>query len=311
MKDLSKWWAGSILNLADFYGSNIKDGLSVAQIQKNVEKFGKNTFIELEPTSTFSLLIEGLKSPMMMLLLSIAVVSLIFSKPLEAVVMVFVVLVYSFIELINKARTDRTLQQLKALTQPKSIVIRIGKKQEIPSSELVTGDLVVLSSGVRVPADGRIIESRGLLVDESALTGESNPVRKSADSRVLEEASIQDRANSVFSGTVLATAVGEKSEFGKIAKETQAAKKEKTDIQAAMVSLAKILAIVAIAISLIVPSIGVFKGLDFQQMVVTWLALTFLMVPGQPPIIITMSLALASFELAKKNIVTKRLRGVE
>src|ERR1035437_726699 len=319
MKDLSKWWAGSILNLADFYGSNIKDGLSVAQIQKNVEKFGKNTFIELEPTSAFSLLIEGLKSPMMMLLLSIAVVSLIFSKPLEAVVMVFVVLVYSFIELINKARTDRTLQQLKALTQPKSIVIRIGKKQEIPSSELVTGYLVVLSSGVRVPADGRIIESRGLLVDESALTGESNPVRKSADSRVLEEASIQDSANSVFSGTVildgegtvLATAVGEKSEFGKIAKETQAAKKEKTDIQAAMVSLAKILAIVAIAISLIVPSIGVFKGLDFQQMVVTWLALTFLMVPGQPPIIITMSLALASFELAKKNIVTKRLRGVE
>lgn len=99
---------------------------------------------------------------------------------------------------------------------------------------------------------------------------------------------------------MLATAVGEKSEFGKIAKEAQAAKKEKTDLQAAMVSLAKILAIVAIAVSFIVPSIGVLRGLDFQQMVVTWLALTFLMVPEQPSIIITMSLALASFELAKK-----------
>jgi Ca2+-transporting ATPase len=130
MKDLSKWWAGSILNLADFYGSNIKDGLSIAQIQKNAEKFGKNTFTELKPASTFSLLIEGLKSPMMILLLSIAVVSLIFSKPLEAAVMVFVVLAYIFIELINKARTDRTLKQLKALTQPKSIVIRIGKNRK-------------------------------------------------------------------------------------------------------------------------------------------------------------------------------------
>lgn len=319
MTDLSKWWAGPISNLADFYDTDIKAGLSETQVLKNAERFGKNTFAELKPASTFSLLIEGIKSPMMLLLLSIAVLSLIFSRFLEAAVMVFVVLAYVFIELINKARTDRTLKQLKALAQPTITVIRAGKKSEIVSSELVVGDLIVLSSGVRVSADGRIIESKGLVVDESALTGESNPLRKDAESEVPEEAPLTERTNSVFSGTVvldgegivLVTAVGEKSEFGKIAKEIQITKKENTYLQTAMINLAKILAVVAIAVSLIVPGIGVLRGQNFQQMVITWLALTFLMVPGQPPIIITMALALASFELAKENVVTKRLRGTE
>ncbi len=319
MTDLSKWWAGSISDLVNYYNTDIRTGLSEMQVQKNAERFGKNTFAEIKPTSTFSLLIEGMKSPMMLLLLSIAALSFIFSRFLEAAVMVFVVMAYVFIELINKARTDRTLKQLKALAQPTSTVIRAGNKLEIASSELVAGDLIILSSGVRVPVDGRIIESKGLVVDESALTGESTPLRKDAESEVPEEASLPERTNSVFSGTVvldgegtvLVTAVGEKSEFGKIAREVQITEKENTYLQTAMINLAKMLAVVAVAVSLIIPAIGVLRGQDFQQMIITWLALTFLMVPGQPPIIITMALALASFELAKENVITKHLRGTE
>ncbi len=319
MVDDLKWWAGSISKLANFYSTDMKNGLSEKQIQQNAERFGKNTIAEIKPASTFSLLIEGIRSPMMLLLLSIAFISLLFSKFLEAGVMVFVVLAYISIELINKERTDRILKQLKALAQPTLTVIRAGKKSELTASELVVGDLFVLSSGVRVPADGRIIESRGLVIDESALTGESNPVRKEAESGVSEEAPLTERTNSVFSGTVvldgegivLVTAVGEKSEFGKIAREVQKGGKESTYLQTAMVNLAKLLAVAAVTVSFIVPCIGVLRGLDFRQMVITWLALTFLMVPGQPPIIITMALALASFELAKKNIITKRLRGTE
>jgi P-type Ca2+ transporter type 2C len=277
MADMSEWWTCSLSNLANFYNTDIKTGLSEIQVQKNAEKFGINIFTELKPASTFSLLIEGIKSPMMLLLLSIAVLSLIFSEYLEAAVMIFVVLAYVFIELINKARTDRTLKQLKALAQPTLTVIRAGNKSEIASSELVVGDLIVLSSGVRVPADGRIIESKGMVVDESALTGESNPVRKDAESEVLKEAQLTERTNSVFLGTVvldgevtvLVTAVGEKSEFGKIAREVQITKKENTYLQNAMINLTKMLAVVAIAVSLIVPGIGVLRGLGFQQMVIT------------------------------------------
>ena len=236
MADMSKCWACSISSLANFYNTNIKTGLSETEVQKNAERFGKNTFAKLKPASTFSLLIEGIKSPMILVLLSIAVFSLIFSKFLEATVMVLAVLAYIFIELINKARTDRTLRQLKALAQPTLTVIRTGKESEIEASELVVGDLVILYSGVRVPADGRIIESKGMVVDESTLTGESNPLRKDVESEAPEEASLTVKTNSVFSGTVvldgegivLVTAIGEESEFGKIAREVQITKKENT-----------------------------------------------------------------------------------
>lgn len=274
---------------------------------------------ELKPIGIWSLAIEGLKQPMILLLLAIAAISLVFSELVQAVVMIFVVMAYIAIELINKVRTDRTLQRLRELTQPTSTVIRNGGKLEVNSTELVGGDLVVLYSGTRVPADGRLIESKGLLVDESALTGESLPVRKEADAIISDDAPIGERTNSAFSGTVivdgegviLLTAVGGESEFGKIAKGVQAVERERTDLQSAMVSLAKILAAVAIIVSLIIPVVGYLRGFGYQQMVLTWLALTFLLIPGQPPIIITMALALASFELAKKNIVAKRLRGTE
>jgi len=112
-------------------------------------------------------------------------------------------------------------------------------------------------------------------------------------------------------GKAVVVAVGVHSEMGKMAGELRESAKERTLLQQAMTGLAKTLAMLAIAVSLLIPAIGVLRGLDFQQMVLTWLALTFLMIPGQPPIIIQMALALASFELARKNVVIKRLQGAE
>jgi Ca2+-transporting ATPase len=134
-----------------------------------------------------------------------------------------------------------------------------------------------------------------------------------------EDTPVANRINCVFSGTTVldgegkavVTAVGESSELGKIARELRESTKGQTVLQRAMTRLAKTLAVLAIIISLLIPAIGFLRGLNFQQMVLTWLALTFLMIPGQPPIIIQMSLALASFELAHKKVVVKRLQGAE
>jgi Ca2+-transporting ATPase len=191
--------------------------------------------------------------------------------------------------------------------------------QEIPTTEVVVGDLIIVSAGVRIPADAKLIESSGLSVNEAPLTGESLPISKDAYGRVLENTPLAERINCIFSGTTVfdgegkavVLAVGERSEFGRIAKEVQAVQKERTPLQQAMGQLVKNLALFAIVVSIIIPAVGIRRGLNFQHMVLTWLALTFLMVPGQPPIIITMALALASFELATKNIVVKRLRGAE
>lgn len=184
---------------------------------------------------------------------------------------------------------------------------------------VVTGDIVLLSEGMRVPADIRLLESHGLLVNEAPLTGESLPVQKNARAVVAKEAGPADRVNCALAGTTVVTgegkgvvlAVGGASEFGQIARAAQAQRKERTLIQDAMTRLAKTLAVLAIIVSLLIPLVGFLRGLDLQEMILTWLALTFLMIPGQPPVIITMALALASFELARKHIVVKRLRGAE
>jgi Ca2+-transporting ATPase len=116
----------------------------------------------------------------------------------------------------------------------------------------------------------------------------------------------------IFSARALVVlAVGGKSELGKIAEQVGIAQKEQTPLQQAMTRLVKSLALFVVIVSAVIPAIGFLRGLDPQQMVLTWLTLTFLMVPGQPPVIITMALALASFELARKNVVVKRLRGAE
>ncbi len=319
LSTLFYWWALPKQKILETLNVDPKNGLSIEQVQDHRVIFGINVLKELKPTSIWRLVLEGIRQPMMVLLLSIAAISFIFRELVEGVVMIFVVAAYISIEFINKFRSDRTMARLRELTQPTTKVIREGKEQEISTTDVVVGDLIILSTGVRIAVDARLIESSGLLVNEASLTGESLSVRKEAGAEVAEKTNIAERVNSIFSGTTvldgegkaIVLAIGEKSEFGKIAKEVVTAQREQTPLQQAMTKLVKNLALVVVIVSFIIPLIGFLRGLDPQQMVLTWLALTFLMVPGQPPVIITMALALASFELAKKNVVVKRLRGAE
>ena len=316
---INYWWSTALENLISAFLTNPEQGLTNEQVEKNRIAFGSNLLEEIKPMSIWGLILEGIKEPMMILLLSIAGLSLLFGKPIEATVMIFVVMAYIAVEFINKFRTDRTMTRLRELTQPLTKVIREGKILEVQTAEVVVGDIVILSDGVRIPADMRLIESIGLDINEAPLTGESLPIRKDAHAKIAEETLLAERQNCVFSGTIILAGegrgivvkVGKKSELGIIAHEIQGQKKEKTFTQNAMTRLAKNLAVIAIFVSILIPAIGLLRGLDLQTMILTWLALTFLMIPGQPPIIITMALALASFELADKKLAVKRLHGVE
>lgn len=313
------WWTASRTAIQEMVGTDYERGLSAQQVEESRRKYGTNDLTELKRAGIVDLLIEGIKEPMMILLLSIATLSFIFGETVEAFVMIFVVAAYISVEFVNKHRTDRTMARLRELTQPNTKVIREGKMAEIPTADVVVGDLIIVSAGARISADARLVESRGLSVNEASLTGESLPARKDANTDVGETATLAERINCIFSGTTVfdgegkavVMAIGEHSEFGKVAKEVQGAQKERTPLQQAMTQLVKRLAVFALIVSFIIPILGIFRGLDFQQMILTWLALTFLMVPGQPPVIITMALALSSFELAAKNIIVKRLRGSE
>ncbi|MCF7799803.1 cation-transporting P-type ATPase [Candidatus Babeliales bacterium] len=266
----------------------------------------KNNSNFYKPKKIFSLIFESIQEPMIILLLSIAAVAILFSKFILAFTMIFVVFAYIAVESINKFRTNRTMVKLKNLTTPTAKIIRNGKECEIKIENIIPDDIIVLSSGTIVPADAKLLNSFSLVVDESTLTGESLPVKKEINSKIFSGTTVLSGQ-----GTALVTKIGEETEFGKISKEVQQTKKEKTLLQEAMLKLAKVLAFFAIVASLLIPVMGFLRGLDFQEMVLTWLSLTFLMIPGQPPIIITMALALGAFELAKKNVIVKRLRGIE
>jgi Ca2+-transporting ATPase len=317
--NISFWWCSSAEDLMRTLKVDPNYGLSLNAIEQNRLTFGSNMLQEIKPSNVMRLIFESIKEPMMILLLSIALLSGLFEKTIEAIVMIFVVTAYVFVEFINKFRSDRTMAGLRALTQPVTKVMRTGKIIEIPTADIVVGDIVFLSEGVRVPADLLLIESYGLMVNEASLTGESLPAQKDAKKRSGKDTSIAERRNCVFSGTVVLSgegkgitlAVGKESELGTIAYLVQTQKRKKTFIQEAMAKLAKTLAVLAIIVSILIPLVGFLRGQKAQDMILTWLSLTFLMVPGQPPIIITMTLALASFELSIKKLIVKRLRGVE
>lgn len=318
-KKENSWHSLSLEDLIKTIGVNPKQGLSPDRVEKNRSLFGSNAFQENRPMSPCRLILEGIKEPMMALLLSIAAISFLFNKPIEAIVMIFVVMAYITVEFINKFRTDHIMTRLRELTQSLTQVIREGRPQEIKTIDIVVGDIVILTPGMRIPADIRLIESVGLITNESSLTGESLPVKKNAQFNIPDDAGLTERQDCVFAGTMVLAGVGrgmvlgigKNSQLGIISEQVQVQTKEKTLIQNEMARLAKILAILAVFVSALIPAVGFLRGLDMQSMVITWLALTFLMIPGQPPIIITMALALASFELAGKKLIVKRLRGVE
>ncbi|CAJ35458.1 cation-translocating P-type ATPase [Methanocella arvoryzae] len=316
---ITKWWAISGDEALKYLHIDVRRGLSAARVSDSRARHGVNAVELARPTAIISLLADSLRQPMILLLLSIAGLSLLFGKYLEAVVMAFVIIAYVVVEFLNKFRTDRVMAGLKRLTLPTTRVIREGKVTEVPAEDIVVGDLLVLSPGFSVPADARLLEAGGLLVDEASLTGESGPVLKDSDAILPDETPLPDRVNCLYAGTsildgegkAIVVSVGERTEMGRIGVALRTYEKGKTLLQEAMTRLAKVLTLLAILVSLLIPAVGFLRGLDLQQMVLTWLALTFLMIPGQPPIIIQMSLALASFRLAGRKIVVKRLQGAE
>ncbi len=317
--DLEHWWAEPAEDRLEQLGVDPEQGLSEGRVEEMRERYGANTMVDTEPAGLGELLWESITSPMILLLLAVAAISLLLGQFTEAIVMAFVVLIYVGVELINKGRTDRTLARLRELQSPRVRCLRDGERREVALNDVVVGDILPLQPGSRVPADARLLSTVGLLVDEAALTGESTPLQKDAEAEVDPDAPLAERPTAVFAGTTVldgqgravVVAVGDATELGHVAELSAAAQQAETPLQQEMGDLAKTLAYVALVVSLLIPLLGWLRGFGYEEMLLTWLALTFLMVPGQPPIIITMALALAALELARKNVIVSRLRGAE
>ena len=294
-------------------------GLEDAEAKRRLERFGANILVKERKISFLGIAREEITEPMILLLLAVGVLYSFWGELRDALTIFAIILALVSVEVWNEFRAKRSIAALKRLASPSTIVVRGGRPQEIQTSELVPGDLMLLKAGQRIPADARLVEAYGLQIDESSLTGESFPVPKDAMVVLPEETEIADRKNMVFAGTVvirgqgkaIVVATGPNTELGRVGKLAQEVKEPKTPLQLAMKQLSGSLLWIALFFSVLVPVLGIVRGLDWRQMVLTGLSLAFATIPEEMPIIITMVLGLGALNLSKKRALVKRLRAAE
>jgi Ca2+-transporting ATPase len=278
-----------------------------------------NKLVEEKEIRFLGILREEVTEPMILLLIAVGVLYSVWGSLTDSLTIIAIISVLVLVEVWNEYRAKRSIAALKKLASPTTMVLRSGQTQEVRTALLVPGDIMLLKTGQRIPADARLVDSFGLEVDEASLTGESFPVAKDTDAVLPEATRIMEQKNMVFAGTVvtrglakaLITATGGNTELGRVAGIAKAAKEPKTPLQMGMNQLSKSLVWVALFFSVLVPVLGFLRGLPLEQMILTGLSLAFAVIPEELPIIITMVLGVGAYSLSRKNALVKRLRAAE
>jgi len=295
-----------------------RNGLSSVEARERLMKFGPNQLVEKKKISPLAILIEQFKSLLIIILIAAAVLSGVLGEVADSIIIIVIVVLAAGLGFVQEYKAERALEALKKMAAPFASVIRDGKEQEIPASELVPGDIILIATGDKIPADARVIESVNLKVDEAPLTGESVPVGKTKDS-IQEDVPVGDRKNMVYMGTAavygrgtaVVTATGMMSEFGKIAKMLQEVEEEKTPLQVSLDKMGKWLAIGAMFLCISLAGIGVLRGHGILEMLLWGVSLIVAAVPECLPAVVTISLALGVHRMVKCHALIRRLAAVE
>ena len=314
------WCEVSIKETLSALKTNADTGLSSTQVHRQMEIYGPNQLKEAKKTSFWKEFIEELREPLILLLIFTGIFYIIMGEVGDGITIFLVILLLNTIEVSNEIRAKKAVSSLQKMAEPTTLVLREGHAQELSVENLVPGDVVLLQAGRRVPADARLIESYGLSIDESTLTGESVPVDKVATGIENRATPLAERKNMVYSGTLVTrgrgkavvTATGMRSELGRIAGMARGVKEPRTPLQQAMNEVSKSLVWLALAFSIIIPVLGiVIAHQPLETMILIGLSMAFATIPEEMPIIITMVLALGGYRLSKQNAIVKRLKAVE
>lgn len=298
-------------------GSN-RDGLSEQEVKGRREKYGINEIRREKKISPLKLFIEQFENILIILLLAATAFSLLVGEVLDAVVIFAIVIASAGLGFIEEFRSENAVQLLKQLAAPTVTLIREGKEQVVPSSDIVPGDIVVLRVGDKVPADIRLIEVFNLKIDEAPLTGESLPVEKNV-TVLPENTVIPDMTNMSFSGTVVTygrglgvvVSTGMKTEFGKIAKTVQEEQKTETPLERRMNTISKTLISFMLCVCALVAFFGIIRGYAILDMILWGISLAVAAVPEALPAVVTGSLAVGMYEMARRKAIIRRLPAVE
>lgn len=300
-------------------------GLSDSEAEKRLEEYGENTIeSSKKKKGIIGRFFAQLNDIMIIILLAASAasfgVSLLKGEAdfTDSVIIIAIVILNAVMGVFQESRAEKAVEELKKMSAPKARVIRSGKIKEIPSEEIVPGDILILEAGDMVSADARIIENNGLMTDESALTGESHPVSKNTDN-YAENTPVADRLNMVYSssyvtggrGKAAVTATGMSTEVGKIASMIDDSHDSETPLQKRLDNTGKILGITAIGICAVIFVIGIMRKYAPFDMFMTSISLAVAAIPEGLPAIVTIVLAIGTQTMSKKNTIVRTLPAVE
>ena len=302
-----------------------EDGLSDDEAAKRLERYGRNTLHEAKRKSVWRMIGEQLSDIMVIILFIAMVFSLVMyfidgeGLP-EAIVIFAVITLNAAVGVIQEKKAADALAALKSMTAPSARAMRSGEESLVPASELVPGDVVYLEDGAIVPADIRLIEENNLRVQEASLTGESVPSEKNADAVLGEDTPLGDRANMVYSSSVVmygnargvVVETGMNTEVGKIADMLKTQDDFQTPIKKKLNSVGKILTVIGLAVCVIIMIIGFARGgRSWQSLVLLGISLAISIIPEGLPATATIIMAFGVQRMAKQNALVKTLPAVE
>ena len=294
-------------------------GLSQAEAARRLAEHGRNELVESGLRNPWHILATQFIEVMVVVLIVAAAISLLVGDLKDAIVILIIVVLNAALGFSQEYRAERAMAALKQMVVPQVKVRRDGQVYELSARELVPGDLFLLETGGAVPADGRLLESVNLRLQEAALTGESVPVEKITEALAGEHAGVGDRRNMVFMGTAvtygrglgIVTATGMETELGHIATMIQEVEAEPTPLQRRMVQLGKGLAVAALALVGLIFAIGLLQGTDLTPMFMVAISLAVAAVPEGLPAVVTIALALGAQRMLKRRALIRKLPAVE
>ncbi|MBU4294051.1 MAG: HAD-IC family P-type ATPase, partial [Actinobacteria bacterium] len=321
----------------NYYSLNIKEvlkslktfeeGLTENEARERLEKYGINEIEKRKSITPFQIFIRQFTSFIVIILFAAILISLLIGERLDAVVISIILILNGVFGFIQEYKADKAIESLRKLTALKAKVIRDAREIEVDSRELVPGDIILLETGSKVPADARLLQIAALQIDEASLTGESTPSKKITEP-IKRGTSVNDQENMVFMGTIVTkgharaviTETGMGTEIGKIAELVQEVKEKSTPLQEKLKQFGKWLSFVTILICAVVFGVGILReylvatsfGINHaSEMFLAAVALAVAAIPEGLPAIVTISLALGVSKMTKRNVLIRQLPAVE
>lgn len=313
------WHIVNVEEVLSFLATSMENGLTIAVASDRLKEKGFNELNEKGGRTPLRIIFEQATATMVLILIGAAIVSGFLGDYKNTLAIISIVFLFILLGFIQEFRAERAIAALKRMSVPSVRVMRDGRISVVPARNLVPGDIIFIEAGNVVPADLRIVEGVNLRIQESALTGESEPVEKKSDRLEISDLPLGDRSNMAYMGTVVTQGRGSavvvntamETEIGRIAELIQNAGHEATPLQRRLDSLGKILALIGSLISGFIFAAGIMRGDDVRHMLLTAVSVAVAIVPEGLPAVVTITLALGAQRMLGRNALIRKLPAVE